>query len=164
MGICAGAYLAASDPVDGKTFDMLGGTVADDERPLPNGEPDELGHPILVNSREAPGALGAPHVAYHQAGPYFTPLAGSIQEVWARYSATNRIAAMVTASGKGTVGVVGPHFEATSEWYTAGCTPLNPKYTCEARRTATESLASREVSNHAFFAGFVERLIGKPAR
>jgi glutamine amidotransferase-like uncharacterized protein len=164
LGICAGAYLAAYDPAGGKTFDILGGTVTDDERPLPNGEPDALGHPILVSVRGTTTTLGPPHVAYHQAGPYFAPPAANVQEIWARYSASNRIAAMVTANGKGTVGAIGPHFEATADWYADGCTSVDPKYTCEAKRSAVESLASREVANHAFFAAFVERLIGKPKR
>jgi glutamine amidotransferase-like uncharacterized protein len=164
LGVCAGAYLAAFDSAGNKTLDILGGTVADDERPLPNGDPDDIGHPILVSVRGATSALDAPHVVDHQAGPYFSPPAANAQEVWARYSATNRIAAMVTANGKGTVGVIGPHFEATTDWYVDGCTSIDPKYTCESKRSAVESLASRERANHAFFGAFVERLIGKPKR
>jgi len=67
---------------------------------------------------------------------------------------------MVTTFGNSTVGVLGPHWEALSDWYTEDCTPIDDKYTCTKSPNAIESLAERDRENHLFFGSFVTRVIG----
>jgi glutamine amidotransferase-like uncharacterized protein len=164
LGICLGAYLAAGETPDaktGKVFDILNGVTADEERPNPKTKKtDEIAHPLLV-SFGPPDNLSEPHVVYYQGGPNFSVAKPGVpQEVWARYRTSDRIAAMVTTFGSGTVGVVGPHFEALTDWYTKDCAPVDDQYPCTSAPGALETLADRDHENHMFFGSFIKRVIG----
>ena len=164
LGICLGAYLAAGEAPDattGKVFDILNGITADEERPGADGKTDAIAHPLLASFGADASNPPEPHLVYYQGGPNFSEAnAGVTQEVWARYTRSNRIAAMVTTVGNGTVGVVGPHFEALSDWYTEDCTPIDDQYPCTNSPNAIESLQSRDHENHLFFGAFIKRVMG----
>ncbi len=110
LGICMGGYLAGSGP----GFDLLPGNCGDyaDTR----GAEVDTADDAVITVRW-PGASGGPaRKMYYQDGPYFWLNRGARAHVLARYT-NNRIAAMATPFGRGTVGVIGPHPEADRSWY-----------------------------------------------
>ncbi|GAA0744356.1 BPL-N domain-containing protein [Dactylosporangium roseum] len=107
LGFCLGAYLAGARPgygllngigVNGYIYSK-GATI--------HGTDDTV---VAVRWR------GQPRHMYFQDGAAFTVKPGTTATVLATYD-TGAAAALVTSYGAGHVGVVGPHPEADSSWY-----------------------------------------------
>ncbi|HTK09267.1 MAG TPA: BPL-N domain-containing protein [Ktedonobacteraceae bacterium] len=109
LGSCMGAYLAGSDP----GFHLLPGDTDQfiaSPRASVTSEEDTI---VQVTWRDQTRFL------YFQDGPYFILHRGTKNvTVLATYT-NGKIAALVAPYGKGKVGVVGPHPEATAAWYEA---------------------------------------------
>ncbi|MFD2420856.1 BPL-N domain-containing protein [Amycolatopsis pigmentata] len=107
LGFCLGGYLAGATPgfalLPGDTDQYIASSHAELDT-----EDDAL---IDITWR------GEERRVYFQDGPYFHVRKGAEVDVLATY-ANGRIAALVTEFGGGRVGVVGPHPEATDDWYT----------------------------------------------
>lgn len=109
LGFCLGGYLAGETPgfglIPGDTDQYIrspGATVATDRDAV-----------IEVTW------AGRPRSVYFQDGPWFDVDAGGATEIVAVYD--NELpAAIIAPYGRGTVGVVGPHPEATEDWFTDG--------------------------------------------
>lgn len=105
LGFCLGAYLAGTDHGFGILPREVGRYID-----TPDAEVDDTDSTVLEidwrNERR--------HM-FFQDGPLFTP--GGGDTVLARYR-TGSVAALITEYGAGRVGVVGPHPEADSSWYT----------------------------------------------
>ncbi|MER6981500.1 BPL-N domain-containing protein [Streptomyces carpinensis] len=106
LGFCMGGYLAGSDP----GFGLLPGDT--DEYIASSGASvrDERDTVVPVMWK------GASRHMYFQDGPVFVLDDGADASVLARYD-NGTVAAVVAPYGKGRVGVVGPHPEADSSWY-----------------------------------------------
>ncbi|MFE2745404.1 BPL-N domain-containing protein [Streptomyces scopuliridis] len=107
LGFCLGGYLAGATPgfglLPGDTDQYIsspGSTV--------HGENDTL---VEVRWR------GRPRTLFFQDGPLFLLDDGADATVLATYP-NGTVAALVAPFGAGRVGVVGPHPEATDDWYT----------------------------------------------
>ncbi|PVE06649.1 hypothetical protein [Streptomyces scopuliridis] len=107
LGFCLGGYLAGATPgfalLPGDTDQYnssAGSTVHDDNDTL-----------VEVRWR------GRPRTLFFQDGPLFLLDNGADATVLATYP-NGTVAALVAPFGAGRVGVVGPHPEATEEWYT----------------------------------------------
>ncbi|GAB3971938.1 hypothetical protein GCM10029978_048050 [Actinoallomurus acanthiterrae] len=107
LGFCLGGYLAGSTPGFGllpgdadQFIESPGASVRTDQDTV-----------VEVRWRDRPRRL------YFQDGPYFwiRKRASGVM-VLARYT-NGRIAALVAPYGRGRIGVVGPHPEATVDWY-----------------------------------------------
>jgi glutamine amidotransferase-like uncharacterized protein len=107
LGFCLGGYLAGATP----GFGLLPGD-ADRFIATPGASVRTDGDVIVeVRWRNRPRRL------YFQDGPYFWSRKGaSGVTVLARYT-NGRIAALVAPHAHGRIGVVGPHPEATADWY-----------------------------------------------
>ncbi|MBO0782066.1 MAG: hypothetical protein J2P37_24870 [Ktedonobacteraceae bacterium] len=107
LGFCMGGYLAGKDP----GFDLLPGDT-DQFITLPGAsvttEDDTI---ITVDWRNKPRSM------YFQDGPYFLVNENTPDVIVLATYTNNKIAAMVALYGQGKVGVVGPHPEATDDWY-----------------------------------------------
>lgn len=107
LGFCLGGYLAGATPgfalLPGDTDQYIASTDAELDT-----EDDAL---VDIRWR------GEKRRVYFQDGPYFHVRRSADVDVLATY-ANGRIAALVTGFGDGRVGVVGPHPEATDDWYT----------------------------------------------
>lgn len=120
LGFCLGAYLAGDDP----GFDLLPGRV--DQYVVSKGA-------SITHERDALITLdwdGAARTMYFQDGAIMYPGAlagaGAGAQVVAHYD-NGGVAAMVSSYGSGRVGVVGPHPEASLDWYVdVGLTPPQP--------------------------------------
>jgi len=106
LGFCLGGYLAGATPgfalLPGDTDQYIASpaaTVADEEDTL-----------VDVAWR------GSKRTLFFQDGPYFDVRADADVTVLATYP-NGTIAALVAGFGSGRVGVVGPHPEATEDWY-----------------------------------------------
>lgn len=106
LGFCLGGYLAGATPgfalLPGDTDQYTASTAA-----TVVSEDDTL---VQVCWR------GRQRTLFFQDGPYFWVRPGAEATVVATYP-NGTIAALVTGFGAGRVGVVGPHPEATSDWY-----------------------------------------------
>jgi hypothetical protein len=106
LGFCLGGYLAGATPgfalLPGDTDQYIASTAA-----TVGSEDDTL---VQVCWR------GRPRTLYFQDGPYFWVRRDADVTVVATYP-NGTIAALVTGFGAGRVGVVGPHPEATGDWY-----------------------------------------------
>ncbi len=106
LGFCLGGYLAGATP----GFALLPGDtdqyIASDAATV-DCEDDTL---VQVCWR------GRQRTLFFQDGPYFWVRPGADVTVMATYP-NGTIAALVTPFGAGRVGVVGPHPEATGDWY-----------------------------------------------
>ncbi|MFE4539230.1 hypothetical protein ACFRKB_29905 [Streptomyces scopuliridis] len=107
LGFCLGGYLAGATPgfglLPGDTDQYIssaGSTVHDENDTL-----------VEVRWR------GRPRTVFFQDGPLFLLDRGADATVLATYP-NGTVAALVTPFGAGRVGVVGPHPEATGDWYT----------------------------------------------
>ncbi|MFJ1646613.1 BPL-N domain-containing protein [Streptomyces sp. NPDC088258] len=113
LGFCLGGYLAGQD----EGFGLLSGTV--DQYICSDGatvttEDDAL---VEVDWR------GRRRTLFFQDGAWFAPEPGTDPTVLATY--TNGLtAALVTPYGAGRVAVVGPHPEATADWFTDAALPF----------------------------------------
>jgi glutamine amidotransferase-like uncharacterized protein len=117
LGFCMGGYFAGKDP----GFGLL------------PGDSDEY-----ITSRQASVTTdkdtvidviwrGTKRTVYFQDGPLFIVNPGSTgTTTLASYDSNGAIAALVAPFGKGKVGVVGPHPEATDDWFTEAHVPLAP--------------------------------------
>ncbi|MDH6464780.1 glutamine amidotransferase-like uncharacterized protein [Micromonospora sp. A200] len=106
LGICLGGYLAGATPgfalLPGDTDQYIASAAA-----TVDSEKNTL---VQVSWR------GQGRTLFFQDGPYFWLRPDAEAEVLATYP-NGTIAAMVTRFGAGRVGVVGPHPEATDDWY-----------------------------------------------
>ena len=113
LGFCLGGYLAGATPgfrlIPGDTDQYTasaGATVTDDRDTL-----------VQVEWR------GRPRWLYFQDGPVFDLDPSARARVLARYP-NGTVAAVVSPFGAGRVGVVGPHPEATVDWFTDARLPV----------------------------------------
>ncbi|WP_040390323.1 BPL-N domain-containing protein [Catelliglobosispora koreensis] len=107
LGFCLGGYLAGATP----GFALLPGDT-DQYIASPRATIDSEDN-TLVRLRWR----GQERVLFFQDGPYFWVRPEASVAVMATYP-NGTIAAMVSGFGSGRVGVVGPHPEATQDWYT----------------------------------------------
>jgi glutamine amidotransferase-like uncharacterized protein len=107
LGFCLGGYLAGATP----GFGLLPGDT-DQYIGSPGATVRSAGSTVVqVSWRDRPRRL------FFQDGPYFWVHRDADASVVATYR-NGTIAAMVAGLGAGRVGVVGPHPEATEDWYT----------------------------------------------
>jgi glutamine amidotransferase-like uncharacterized protein len=112
LGFCMGGYFAGKNPGFGL---------------LPGDSGEFITSPGASVTTEADTTVqvlwrGVPHTLYFQDGPYFIVGARASEAdvaVLATYASNDEVAALVAPFGKGVVGVVGPHPEATPDWYRA---------------------------------------------
>lgn len=116
LGFCLGAYLAGDDP----GFDLVPGDT--DQYIVTK-------HASIRHDSDALVTLdwdGEQRTMYFQDGAYVKLHRGADAQVVARYD-NGRVAALVCDRGRGRVGVVGPHPEASTDWFTdVGLTPPQP--------------------------------------
>lgn len=119
MGFCLGAYLAGNSP----GFGLLPrGADTTDERSEPRAQvTSEKDTIIQVDWTFSSGHTEKNRWVYFQDGAAITGLKKGLKSeghgrVIATYSKNGDVAASVTPYGRGWVGVVGPHPEATSDW------------------------------------------------
>lgn len=113
LGICLGGYLAGATP----GFGLLPGDT-DQYIASPAATVDsERNTAVRVSWR------GRRRTLFFQDGPYFWLRPQARAEILATYP-NGTIAAMATAFGAGRVGVVGPHPEATDDWYVDAGLPI----------------------------------------
>lgn len=134
LGICAGGYLA--------------GLWADDAKTVPGFRLVDLdvGAEISSSTARVLGVIwrGKERPFYYQFGPYFDFSRSALRdraEIVARFADTGRVAAAIVPDGKGRVGLLGPHPEATPAWY------------------ADDHLPAPKASNWPLFDDFVEQLM-----
>ncbi|MEV7085814.1 BPL-N domain-containing protein [Streptomyces sp. NPDC093085] len=111
LGFCLGGYLAGHEEGFGLLSGDVGQYIATDGATVRT-EDDTL---VDVAWR------GRPRTLYFQDGAYFTPAPGST--VLATYP-SGRVAALVAPCGTGRVAVVGPHPEATRDWFDDAALPF----------------------------------------
>ncbi|WP_211589566.1 BPL-N domain-containing protein [Microbispora sp. H11081] len=113
LGFCLGGYLAGATPgfalLPGDTDQYIGTPDA-----TVRGEEDTL---VDVRWR------GRDRTVFFQDGPCFLLDPGNAAHVLATYP-NGAVAALVTPYGAGRVGVVGPHPEATDDWFTDAGLPV----------------------------------------
>ena len=111
LGICMGGYLARQSETDEPGFDLLPRAVAPEEWFKTKGARNTKDN-IVVSVK-----WGAKkYQMFYQEGPSFGRKSAPGAEVLGYYS-NKEIAALVIPLEEGKVGVVGPHPEATEEWY-----------------------------------------------
>jgi glutamine amidotransferase-like uncharacterized protein len=107
LGFCLGGYLAGATPgfglLPGDTDQYIASKNADIDH-----DDDTL---VRVSWR------GKGNTLFFQDGPIFVLDRGADATVLAEYP-NETVAALVTGFGSGRVGVVGPHPEATDDWFT----------------------------------------------
>ncbi|MFJ9210757.1 hypothetical protein CU044_0303 [Streptomyces sp. L-9-10] len=106
LGFCLGGYLAGQD----EGFGLLPGEV--DQYIVSPGATVRTEDDSLVEIEWR----GSRRLVFFQDGPYFSLRPGPGTTVLARYP-NNLAAALVTSYGAGRVAVVGPHPEATEDWF-----------------------------------------------
>lgn len=107
LGFCLGGYLAGATP----GFALLPGDT-DQYIASPQATVDTEDDALVQVSWR-----GTPRTLFFQDGPHFVLSGGAPVTVLATYP-NNTIAAVVAGFGEGRVGVVGPHPEATADWFT----------------------------------------------
>ena len=108
LGLCLGAYLATDDP----GFGLFPGEIWD-YKTTPGADTRSSGARVLsINWR----GRGTP--MYVQDPPVFAPRAAARAQIIARYR-NGRPAALTVRVGRGRLTLVGPHPEATRNWYTS---------------------------------------------
>lgn len=115
LGFCLGAYLAGYTP----GFELLPrGADADAENSNPDSQVTSGADTVIqVDWTFVSGETKKGAWMYFQDGATINGLpSGDQGRVIARYSKTGDVAAAVAPYGRGWVGVVGPHPEATQEW------------------------------------------------
>lgn len=114
LGFCMGGYLAGATPgfhlLPGDTDEFVGSSGASVK--------------TLADTTVRVNWRGQLRTLYFQDGPYFiVHLHATKVTILARYT-NDEVAALVAAYGKGAVGVVGPHPEATDTWYRVHHLPI----------------------------------------
>lgn len=120
VGFCLGAYLAGRDP----GFGILPkGVDADTEISQNDAEVDDERNTVIrvdwtFSNGDKEGKTEKGRWLYFQDG---ASIEGQVDDkkkgkVLGRYSESGDVAAYVSGYGKGVVGVVGPHPEATKDW------------------------------------------------
>ncbi|AHH98492.1 BPL-N domain-containing protein [Kutzneria viridogrisea] len=107
LGFCLGGYLAGATP----GFGLLPGDT--DQYIASRKASLDTDESTLVQVRWR----GHKRVLFFQDGPHFLLERGAPGTVLATYR-NKTVAALVTPFGQGRVGVVGPHPEATEDWFT----------------------------------------------
>ncbi|MFJ6215196.1 BPL-N domain-containing protein [Streptomyces sp. NPDC092296] len=107
LGFCLGGYLAGATP----GFGLLPGDT--DQYIASPGATVDHENDTLVEVEWR----GRPRTLFFQDGPYFVLDEAADVKILASYP-NGSPAALVTRFGAGLVGVVGPHPEATDDWYT----------------------------------------------
>lgn len=119
LGFCLGAYLAGETP----GFGLLPGDT-DRFISAPGAQPDHEGDDLVTVNW-----AGRPRQLFFQDGAWFDLDARrGPAEVVATYG-NGLPAAVVAPFARGAVGVVGPHPEATADWYTDSGLPVPPGLT-----------------------------------
>lgn len=106
LGFCLGGYLAGATP----GFGLLPGDTdqyISSKKATVKSDGNALVHVAWRGQKKT---------LFFQDGPYFWLHSDATATVLATYS-NNKIAAVVTEFGAGRVGVVGPHPEATEDWF-----------------------------------------------
>lgn len=110
LGICMGGYLAGTSP----GFDLMNGRDADEHITRPGASVTADGDTLItVRWRGRPATL------YFQDGPIFPVDTRRPETVVLATYRNGDVAAVVAPVGGGKVGLVGPHPEATADWYAA---------------------------------------------
>jgi glutamine amidotransferase-like uncharacterized protein len=133
LGVCAGGYLAGLWADDAKK--IPGFRLVDLDVGPEISSPTARVLPVIWGGKEYP--------FYYQFGPYFDFSKSALKdkaEIVARFARTGHAAAVIVPVGKGRVGLVGPHPEATPAWY------------------ADDHLPAPTSSNWPLFDDFVARL------
>ncbi|MBB4821087.1 glutamine amidotransferase-like uncharacterized protein [Pseudomonas alcaligenes] len=121
LGICAGGYLAGGYADEKERIPAFGLVeLAEVDQEIPK---DNAAQFISIQ-------LPAGHEqrdVYYQAGPHFGSRLPAGAEAMAYYTQSRRIAARISSYGNGTVGLIGPHYEADSAWYAADGLPPDAK-------------------------------------
>ncbi|KAE8765814.1 BPL-N domain-containing protein [Georgenia thermotolerans] len=117
LGFCLGAYLAGRPG-----FGLLPGDA--DQYIASDGATVRHADDTIVTVRWR----GRPRQVFFQDGPCFLLAPGGDAVVLAEYD-NGRPAAVVARYGRGVVGVVGPHPEATPDWFTDAGLPVPPPAT-----------------------------------
>jgi glutamine amidotransferase-like uncharacterized protein len=118
LGFCLGGYLSGATP----GFDLLPGDT--DQYITSPGATVKTEDQTLVQVRWR----GHEHTLFFQDGPHFVIKPGQASadtRVLATYP-NHTIAALVTTFRGGRVAVVGPHPEATNDWFTDAGLPVTP--------------------------------------
>lgn len=109
FGICSGGYLAGVNIIDDentKGFGLLPLNISEEqEDDMPKLEK------IIWNKNTV-------REVYFQNAPYFNVDDLPQSNIFATYSDSGHVAALINKYGKGRVGVIGPHLEATEAWFT----------------------------------------------
>jgi glutamine amidotransferase-like uncharacterized protein len=119
LGICAGAYLAgqyADQDAGIRAFGLVELTEIEQELADDN-QAKWIRISVPPENR--------PKQVYYQAGPHFGRQIPSTGKVTAVYAASKQIAARISSFGKGKVALIGPHYEADIDWFTADELPLS---------------------------------------
>lgn len=106
LGICQGAYLAGRPGLGMLTPGDTGQYIATKNASVHNDKDSVI--PV--------DWLGQRRMIFFQDGPFIRPPGRASDHILARYT-NGKVAAMTTSYGKGTLGLVGPHPEATRSWY-----------------------------------------------
>ncbi|MER6049438.1 BPL-N domain-containing protein [Streptomyces sp. NPDC001793] len=114
LGFCLGGYLAGDDP----GFDLLPGDT--DQYIVTPGATVRHDGDTVVETRWR----GLPRTVYFQDGPHFLLDEGADATVLATYP-NGTVAAVVAPCGAGKVAVVGPHPEATDDWFLDESLPVH---------------------------------------
>jgi len=130
LGICAGAYLAGPT-VDGRNDLRAFGFVSHELDPE---LVDTRAHVLPVKWR------GEVIPLYYQAGPWIRPEGLERPDLWANYARSGRPAAVLGSWQGGKVGLVGPHPEATAEWFIEDHLPVPERTYVELAREFIRAL------------------------
>lgn len=117
LGICAGGYLAgryADQAADVPAFGLI--ELAEVEQEIADDNAAQFIAIQLPTGNER-------RDVYYQAGPHFGSRLPAGARALAYYSGSRHIAARISTYGKGTVGLIGPHYEADGTWYAADGLP-----------------------------------------
>jgi glutamine amidotransferase-like uncharacterized protein len=113
LGVCAGAYLAGSAVLDqGQVIKGFGLVPIYIEDEIKDPQPK-----VIEIEWTGDGTLTERNV-YFQDGPKLSVTNVPQGKVWAFYKNTSDVAAMTSRYGSGHVGLIGPHLEADSSWFT----------------------------------------------
>jgi glutamine amidotransferase-like uncharacterized protein len=109
LGICAGGYLAGdrTDDDDGRLVPAFGLLPSVIDQESNNNEPD-----VMEITWQ-----GADRKVYYQAGPWFDPSQFPGARSFGTYKASGHSMALIVKTGLGKTGVIGPHLEATDDWF-----------------------------------------------